>query len=172
VEAARRLLSESRYGGAENLPPIAAYGGGWAVTLRDVAQETLGITIEVRDFEDFGAYLNALDRNEFALFSLAWIADYPDPENFLDLLFRSGSGENHTLYANPAVDTLLDEAAVSADEAQRFQLYQQAEQQIIADAPVIPLYHDVEHTLVKPYVKGLTITPMGIIDLSAVELTP
>ncbi|NJM06891.1 hypothetical protein HC891_12950 [Candidatus Gracilibacteria bacterium] len=137
-----------------------------------MAQEALGIDIEVRDFEDFGAYLNALDRNEFALFSLAWIADYPDPENFLDLLFRSGSGENHMLYTSPEVDALLDQAAVSGDEAERFQLYQQAEQLIIADAPVIPLYHDVEHTLVKPYVQGLTITPMGIIDLASVELTP
>ena len=167
---AKQLLSESRYGGAAGLPPIVAYGGGWTGTLRDIAQEELGITIEVRDYEDFGAYLAALDANQFALYSAGWVADYPDPENFLDLLFRGGSAENHMSYANPAVDSLLDQAAIAPDDAERYRLYQQAEAQILADASVIPLYHEVEHMLVKPYVEGLIITPMGILDLSTVEL--
>lgn len=171
AERVRQLLAESRYGGAAGLPPIAAYGS-WALTLRNVAQEELGIDIEVRDYEDFGAYLDALDRAEFQIYGTGWIADYPDPENFLDLLFRTGSGENHTTYGNPAVDALLDEAAVEPDVARRHALYQQAEQQILADAPLIPLYHDIDHLLVKPYVRGLTLTPMGILDLSTVELVP
>jgi oligopeptide transport system substrate-binding protein len=170
IEQARQLLNESRYGGADQLPPIVAYGGGWTATLRDVAQEALGIEIEVRDYEDFGAYLAALDAGEFALYGTGWIADYPDPENFLDLLFRGGSGENHTGYASPVTDDLLNKAAVEQDTEARYALYQQAEAQILADAPLIPLYHDVEHMLIKPYVKGLVVTPMGMLDLSTVEL--
>lgn len=171
AERVRQLLAESRYGSAAGLPPIAAYGS-WALTLRNVAQEELGIDIEVRDYEDFGAYLDALDRAEFQIYGTGWIADYPDPENFLDLLFRTGSGENHTTYGNPNVDALLDKAAVEPDAARRQALYQQAEQQILADAPLIPLYHNIDHLLVKPYVTGLTLTPMGILDLSTVELIP
>lgn len=170
LERARQLLAESRYGGAAGIPPLVAYGGGWTSVLRDVAHDELGVTIEVRDYEDFGAYLTALDAGEFALFDIGWVADYPDPQNFLDLLFRSGSGENHTGYANPAVDALLDQAAGEPDEATRWQLYQQAEQAILADAPIIPIHHDVEHMLIKPYVRGLTVTPMGVLDLSTVEL--
>lgn len=169
IQRVQALLAESRYGGAEGLPPIVAYGS-WAATLRDVAAEELGISIEVRDYEDYGAYLAALDQAEFQIYGSGWIADYPDPENFLDVLFRSGSGENHTAYGSPAVDALLDQAAVETDEARRHELYRQAERQILADAPVIPLYHDVEHTLVKPYVRGLEITPMGLLDLTTVEL--
>jgi ABC-type transport system substrate-binding protein len=75
-----------------------------------------------------------------------------------------------TDYANPEVDALLDEAAATEDEARRYELYQEAEQRILEDAPLIPIYHDVQYTLVKPYVRGLHITPMGILDLSTVEL--
>jgi ABC-type transport system substrate-binding protein len=170
IERARELLAESGYGSAETLPPIVAYGGGWTTTLREVARDELGIEIEVRDYESFGDYLNALDEQDFALFSFGWIADYPDPENFLSVLFRTGSGENMTDYANPEVDALLDEAAATEDEARRYELYQEAEQRILEDAPLIPIYHDVQYTLVKPYVRGLHITPMGILDLSTVEL--
>jgi len=170
IERARELLAESRYGSAEALPPIVAYGGGWTTTLREVARDELGIEIEVRGYESFGDYLNALDEQDFALFSFGWIADYPDPENFLSVLFRTGSGENMTDYANPEVDALLDESAATEDEARRYELYQEAEQRILEDAPLIPIYHDVQYTLVKPYVRGLHITPMGILDLSTVEL--
>lgn len=171
IAAARQLISESRYGSPEGLPPIAAYGG-WSGTLSEVAEEALGISIEVRDYEDFGTFLAALDRAEFQIYGSGWVADYPDPENFVDLLFRGGSSENHSTYANPEVDALLDRAAVEPDEAARFALYQEAERLILADAPVIPLYHSISHTLVKPYVLGLTVTPMGILDLSTVELVP
>jgi len=166
---ARALIAESRYGSPAALPPIAAYGS-FAGTLREVAEDVLGITIEARDYEESEAFFDALDRQELQIFGSGWVADYPDPENFVDVLFRGGSGENHTAYSNPAVDALLDRAAVETDEARRHALYQQAEQQILADAPVIPLYHGISHTLIKPYVRGLTVTPMGIIDLSTVEL--
>ncbi len=169
AERARALIGESRYGSPAALPPIVAYGS-WAGTLRDVAEEALGISIEVRDYEDYGDYLAALDDAQFQVYGSGWVADYPDPENFLDVLFRSGSGENHMAYSNPEVDALLDRAAVESDEARRHELYREAERRIVADAPVIPLYHTVEHTLVKPYVKGLKVTPMGILDLAVVEM--
>jgi ABC-type transport system substrate-binding protein len=164
------LLEESSYGSGAALPTIAAYGSGWTNMLDDIASEEFGIDIEVRDYENFGDFLNALDENEFPMFSFGWVADYPDPENFLDVLFRTGSGENHTGYSNPEVDSLLDLAAVETDEEARWALYREAEQLILEDVPVILIYHDVEHTLIKPYVRGLEVTPLGILDLSTVEL--
>ncbi len=169
IERARELINESKYGSVEDLPPIVAYGDGVGL-IRDVAEEELGLDIEVRDYETFGEFLTALKQGDLPMYGTGWIADYPDPENFVDLLFRSDSQENYSGYANPAVDELLDKAAVEEDEAQRWEYYQQAEALIMADAPVIPLYHQVEYLLVKPYVKGLHLTPMDIQDLSTVEL--
>lgn len=166
---ARELLAESRYGGPEGLPPIAAYGA-WAGVLRDVVERDLGVTIEVRGYEESGAFFEALKRTEFQIYGTGWVADYPDPENFLDVLFRSGATYNYAAYGNPAVDALLDRAAVETDEAERYALYQEAEQLILADSAVVPLYHGIEHVLIKPYVRGLDVTPLGILDFSTAEL--
>ena len=87
---------------------------------------------------------------------MGWIADYPDPEDFLDLLFHSSSALNHTRYSNPEVDRLLEEARVELDAAGRLQTYRQAEELIVADAPWVPIAHSVDYVLTKPYVKGAT----------------
>ncbi len=170
LDEVRDLFAQSSYGGTDNLPAIAAYGGGFTGTLAEVGEQEFGIEIELRDFENFGAYLSALDERNFPMYGLGWIGDYPDPENFLDLLFRTGSPQNHANYSNPEVDRLLDAAAVATDEEERWELYHEVEQIVLEDAPIIPIYHDVEHVLVKPYVEGLNVTPMGILDLSTVEL--
>jgi ABC-type oligopeptide transport system substrate-binding subunit len=169
AERARQLLAASRYGGPAGLPPIAVYGS-WASTLREVVERDLGVTMEVRGFEQSGAFFEALKRAEFQIYGTGWVADYPDPENFLDVLFRSGATYNYAGYSNPAVDILLNQAAIATDEQERFRLYQQAEQLILADAAVIPLYHNIDHTLIKPYVRGLNVTPLGILDFSTAEL--
>jgi ABC-type oligopeptide transport system substrate-binding subunit len=169
-EQVRELLAASSYGSAEALPPIVAYGGGWTTTLREIAEDEYGISIEVRTYENFGSYLDALEENQFPMFGLSWIADYPDPENFVDLLFRGGSPENHTNYDNREVNTLLEQAAAETDDQERWSLYREAEQIILQDAPVIPINYNVDHVLIKPYVAGLEVTPMGILDLSTVEL--
>ncbi len=57
-------------------------------------------------------------------------------------------------YANPEVDRLLEEARVEMEPARRMQLYVQAEELIVADAPWVPLWHSVDYVLTKPYVKG------------------
>jgi ABC-type transport system substrate-binding protein len=71
-------------------------------------------------------------------------------------------------YSNPEVDRLLDEAAVEQDQDRRMALYREAEQLIVADAPVIPITHGVNYALTKSYVRGLNITPMGLLDLSTI----
>jgi oligopeptide transport system substrate-binding protein len=99
-----------------------------------------------------------------------WGADYPDPESFLGTLFKSSSPENHTGYRNPAVDEALEQVGVETDRARRMAIYAQVEERILNDFPVVPLYHSVRYVLVKPYVKNLKVTPMGILNLKDVEL--
>ncbi len=145
----------------------AFYGSGVSVALaevlgRDLSLESEAIALEWSDFS------NALIGRRLPAFSLSWIADYPDPANFLEALFHSRSPDNYSGYSNPEVDSLLDKAAVEQDPDRRAQLYLQAQQQIIDDGVLIPLFHDIAYTLVKPYVHGLTLTPLGIISLESV----
>jgi len=151
---ARALISESEYGDVSRLPPITLSIGGRGAQLDPITEalvamyeENLGLEIHVERSEDVPA-----GRPQF--FSIGWIADYPDPEDFLDILFHSESGLNHTNYSNPCVDQLLEEARVEQDTQRRMQLYKQAEAMIVADAPWVPLWHSVDYVLTKPYVRG------------------
>ncbi|HEY5903277.1 MAG TPA: peptide ABC transporter substrate-binding protein [Anaerolineales bacterium] len=165
--AARELLKNSKYG--SNLPPIvytdAGYGsdiGADVAALAQMWEQNLGVTITVENWEP-SFFVDALYSGRHGqLFGSGWCADYPDPENFADVLFHTGSTENTGGYSNPQVDALLDQARVEQDVTRRIELYQQAEQMIVDDAPVLFTVHGLAYQLVKPYVKGYVFTPIDI----------
>lgn len=157
---ARRLLASSRYAAPGNMPAIVLSISGTSgymppLTEAVVAmlEENLGlvVTVEQIDWPDF---LQDLNDRRYAFYSSGWIADYPDPQNFVDLLFYSQSSQNHTGYANPEVDALLEQARIEQDDERRAALYEQAELVILREAPWVPLTHGVAYTLVKPWVQG------------------
>lgn len=157
---------ETRYAG--DLPPIVfsvvgsgAYVSPVAIVIAWMWQENLGVEVEIEGVE-WETFLEDLREGKFQAFMLGWIADYPDPENFLDLLFHSESVENHTAYSNPYVDQLLEAAREESDFDTRMGMYQEVEQIIVGQAPWLPLWFDRDYLLVKPYVKGFLPAPMGI----------
>lgn len=168
-EKARQLLAQSRYGGPAGLPPIvfavSAGGSRIAEALAAMYADVLGVEVEIQQVV-WGDFLRDINQGAYQMFFLGWSADYPDPQDFLDIHFHSASDGNSTGYSNPEVDALLEQARVEQDEERRFALYRQAETIIVQDAPWIPLYHGVQYELVKPYVKGLVITPQGEYDVS------
>ncbi|MDQ3928846.1 MAG: peptide ABC transporter substrate-binding protein [Chloroflexota bacterium] len=171
VTRARQLISESTYKEVKNLPRIRLYTAGDPIgpMLQEVYSQTLGIQIEVHEVE-WTDYLEGLDRNEYPMFTMGWSADFPDPEAILGSLFRSDSPENHTGCRNSDVDTALSAAATETDRQRRMSIYREVEERILLDYPAVPLYHSVTYVLVKPYVTGLTVTPMGILSLKDVRL--
>ncbi|GEM_PF-453195 len=97
-----------------------------------------------------------------------WAADYPDAEDFLYYLFSSKSTQNRIHYANPQFDALVEQAQAEADPGKRVDLYHQAEQLLLDDAVVLPIYHSNIATQVKPWVMGYKRTPLGTDDLRSV----
>jgi ABC-type transport system substrate-binding protein len=121
----------------------------------------LGVTITVNNLEP-EVMLDELHKgNHGQIVSSGWCADYPDPENFADVLFHTGTAMNYSNYNNPTLDNILENARVETDVAQRIDLYQQAEQIIVDDAPAIFLTHSLSYVLVKPYIKGYTLSPVS-----------
>lgn len=174
-ERANRLLAESEYGDAANLPPITLTSSGrlsasnLEAALVDMWRRNLGVEVEIRLLEpEKYPYLIMQEKDE--LFVLGWGADYPDPQNFLDVLFHTGTNDNIGEYSNSEVDALLEEAREERDVTARMNLYQQAEQMIVDDAACLPLYFDVSYTLVKPYVENLPLTPLWIPRLKYVSI--
>ena len=177
---AKQLIQESKYGSdLGNLPPITlttagSFGAVISLDMEVVLQmweKNLGVKVEIQQTE-FATFLKDLNRRRFQMFDIGWIADYPDPENFLDILFHSDSSNNHTNYSNPEVDRLLERARTETDETARYQIYHQAEQQILDDAPWVPLWYSGErYLLLKPNVKDYYLTPLIIPRLRYVYLT-
>jgi oligopeptide transport system substrate-binding protein len=171
LEAARAAIANSSYGSAEKVPPITIYGASpfGSEALRDVLEGELGLTVEVLDVH-WPQFNQGLSKKTFPAYELTWVADFPDPETFLWNLFASDSPDNYSEYANPAFDALLDQAAATFDVDERAALYAKAESVLLGDNAVLPLSHDVRYTLMKPWVKGLDITPLGILYLENVWL--
>ena len=168
-EQARELLKQSKYGSAQGLPPIVYTDAGIGSNVSaDVAamaemwQKNLGVTITVENIEPNFFSEQVYSGNHGQLLSSGWCADYPDPENFADILFHTGSNQNSGGYSNPALDAILEQARVEQDVTKRIGLYQQAEQMLVDDAPVLFTTHSLSYQLVKPYVKGYVFTPFDI----------
>jgi ABC-type transport system substrate-binding protein len=165
-EGARAIIEEK--GGAELFQDVTLLTSGQGAAPSEALaavtalwEENLGVTITIEQ-EEFGIFLRDIDQGNFSMFSLGWIADYPDPQNFLEIKLHSQSADNETQYSNPQVDELLDQAATETDEAERIRLYQEAEQMVIEDSPWVPLFHGQDSVLIKPYVKDFINAPFVI----------
>ncbi len=168
-EQARQLLKQSKYGGPEGLPPIVftnagtgSYVGADVAAMAQMWQQNLGVTITVENLEPNYYYDQIYAGNHGQLFSGGWCADYPDPQNFADVLFHTGSQQNNGGYSNPELDKLLEQARVEQDVNKRMAMYQQAEQILVDDAAALWTTHALSYQLVKPHVKGYTLTPIDI----------
>ena len=112
------------------------------------------------------AFLDSSDRRKTMQCGLSgWSQDYPDPSDFLDTLFNGAhiteeGCMNVSFYNNPKVNALLAEGATCKDPAQRLRLYQAAEQTIVTEAAVVPLYHQKVFALRQPWLHGVYLHPV------------
>ena len=170
-DKARQLIQESKYGGLDELPRITltlpgSFGAAINPSIEAMLamwETNLGVRIELLQTE-WAIFLQDLHQNRFQMFGgLGWIADYPDPENFLDVLFHSKSNNNQSQYTNFELDSLLEKARVEQDETLRFNIYHQAEEIIVEDAPWVPLWHSNSGSvLIKPNVNDYFLFPLTI----------
>jgi oligopeptide transport system substrate-binding protein len=166
-EGARELLKQSKYG--INLPPIVftnsgvgSYISSNVAALADMWKKNLGVTITVENLEPNFYYDQIYAGNHGQLLTTGWCADYPDPENFADVLFHSNANQNNGGYSNPDLDALLEAARIEQDVTKRIEMYQRAEQMIVDDAAALFKVHWLSYELVKPYVQGYVLTPIDI----------
>ena len=164
---ARELLAEAGFG-AENFPILryttAGYDevGAFEAAVISMWQEHLGITVVPQLLDPFIYHEQLYAGNVGHLYSSGWCADYPDPQNFLDVLFHSASAQNLGGFSDPQLDTMLEAARTIADPAQRMAQYAAIEALIVAQAPSIFVSHSLSAVLVKPHVQGYELAPIGV----------
>jgi oligopeptide transport system substrate-binding protein len=176
IAQAKDLIMDSEYGDVSNLPPIVITTSGWGGSISQGLEaiihewrQNLGVEVNVRQLEP-ERFIYHLKQEKDEMFYTGWIADYPHPHSFLDILFRSDADNNYGEYSNPEVDKLLEMACVQLDNQYGLKLYQQVEQMIIDDVACIPLWFGQNYILVKPYVDGYQLNLLGRPTLNSVSV--
>jgi ABC-type transport system substrate-binding protein len=163
---ARKLLKESGFDGkltTVKLLTIPIYADIASYIARQL--EEIGIPVQVEAIQK--SLLLDMTLNSKALFFRgSWIADYPDAENYLSVFYsKNPAPPNYTRYKNPAFDAVFEKALAETNDSARYKLYQQADQIMINDAPVVPLWYDVVVHLVQPEVKGFPANALNLLEL-------
>jgi oligopeptide transport system substrate-binding protein len=165
-ERARALLREAGVDPAQLAPIRIVYNSDQthklvAETVQSEWREHLGVRVELENRE-WKVYLKELTTHPPPVFRLGWGADFPDPDNFMNL-FTSYSENNHTGWANPRYDDLVERAAREADPARRQSLYDQAQRLLCEeDAPIVPLFVTASNFAVSPRVHGFEPSAMDL----------
>jgi len=164
---AEELLRTAGYPGGGGLPPITI----WSSVKSDrlVAEHqaltrylaAVGIQAEIKYQTDWPTFSAQLAEGRMPMFLYAWYADVPDPDNFLFRLFHSRSARNFMGYANPTVDDLLVLARNEREMGRRVAFYRRAEQLIVDDAAVIPMWHYTYERVFQPYVRSVEVNGLG-----------
>jgi oligopeptide transport system substrate-binding protein len=113
----------------------------WMEAVSNQLRQNLGIQdIEFKSLE-FAEYLGLLDNEEITgPFRLGWVMDYPSPQNYLEPLHSTDGSSNNTGYSNEQVDSLIEEGNAAADIEAGIDAYNQAEDLILEDMPIIPMW--------------------------------
>jgi oligopeptide transport system substrate-binding protein len=164
--AAKKALSESTYGSADKLPPIKLSFSDsprnrtrfeW---LAAKWKEVLGVTVTLDPVEatTYTALTKDVKTAPLA-FILGWCADYPDPQNWLSVYWKTGAFGERIGYSNKDFDKLVDQADVELDATKRMATYAAAQKLLTDGIPVAFAWNSVNNYLIKPWVKGVVTTP-------------
>jgi oligopeptide transport system substrate-binding protein len=158
AERARQLLADAGYPGGRGLPTIEILYNDMdahktiAEAIQQMWRTNLGIDTRLRALE-WGVYLDTTHKLQYDVARAGWIADYADPNTFLDM-FQTGNENNQTGWSHAEYDRLIREAAVEADPDKRMAMFAEAEAILLDEQPIIPIYFRVSKNLVQPHVKG------------------
>ena len=163
----KELLLEAGYPGGKGIPPLQF----WSASRAEMTQKELevvksnladvGLNLQVCTEINWKKFEDMMTSYKTPMFRYAWYADFPDPDNFLGILFHSKSKYNYMAYHNPEVDSLLDRARVERDYLKRMEMYRKIEGIVLEDAPIVPMVHHLFQQAYQPYIRGVEVNALG-----------
>jgi len=134
--------------------------------------EEIGIPVQVEVVQK-SLLLELTSNNRALFFRGSWIADYPDAENYLSVFYsKNPAPPNYTRYNNPEFDGLFEQALAETNDSLRYELYRKADQVMIDDAPVVPLWYDEWIHFTQPEIKNLNVNGLNLLELRRVYKRP
>jgi oligopeptide transport system substrate-binding protein len=165
VEEARRLLAEAGYPDGKGFPPVEIKFNtleqhkSIAEAIQQMWRKNLNIEATLAN-EDWKVYLSSMTNLDYSVTRSTWIGDYFDAMSFLECFVTNG-GNNRTGWSNANYDGLIKQAEATVDEAQRLELFQQAEKILLDEMPIMPIYFQKRQYLISPDVKGWEPSILG-----------
>ena len=166
VAKARQLLAEAGFKDGVGFPSVTyLYNTSEsnkmvAEALQEMWRKNLGVQVALSN-QEWKVYWDSLDKHQFQMARESWSGDYPDPMTFLDLFVTAGSN-NSPDYRNPAYDRLIQTAQNALDPAARMQTLHQAEKILIDDAVIAPVFFQTNPVMIRPQVKGVLRSILGV----------
>jgi oligopeptide transport system substrate-binding protein len=157
-EGARAMLREAGYESGSDVPSFTLiYNTSEghrqiAEAVQQMWKDHLGIEMQIEN-QEWKVFLKNMQLMNFQIARMGWIMDYTDPYTFLELL-SAHSGNNHSLWSDPAYDALLLAANTNPDPVERMALFRQAEEMVRDATPLLPFYLYTKSTMIKPFLMG------------------
>ncbi len=158
LAAARKLLAEAGYPEGKGFPKVELLFNtseahrAIAEAIQQMWKVNLGVEVQLVN-QEWKVYLDSQHALNYQICRAAWIADYVDPNSFLDM-FLTGGGNNDTGWSNAEYDGLIAAASREAHPAKRMEIFQRAEALLLDEMPVIPIYFYTRVNLRRPEAKG------------------
>lgn len=168
VARARELLAEAGYPHGDGFPDVIMLFDTndnvrrYCEALQRMWQENLGIHVSLQN-QDGKTWLSNMIALDYDLARSFWVADYPDPSNFLEM-FYSTSGNNRTGFSDPVYEDLLRRAALETDAQARAAIFDAAERRLMAAAPIAPVYFQTRTFLMDERIDGFVPNSLGRVD--------
>lgn len=186
-EKAKQFLAQAGYPNGNGFPKLTLQinsGGGdrniqTAEVIQKMLKENLNIDIDI-NILPLAEHLESLETGKATFWRTGWLADYPDPETFLTLLYSQHipskltekSYINSVRYKSTKFDSLFLMSLRETDNKKRFDLYRQADQVAIDDAAIMPIFYEENYRLIQNRVKNFDINAMEYRDLTTVYFEP
>ncbi len=172
-QKARNLLKEAGYTAQNPLPEILLETTNSYLDLCTYIQkqlEEIGIKLRL-ELLPSASLREKMSKSQTSFFRASWIADYPDAESFLTILYGNyPAPPNYTRFKNSEYDALYQKALLENNDAKRYDLYQQMDRILIEEAPIVPLYYDEVLRFTQNEVEGLENNAMNLLILKNVNI--
>ncbi len=168
IDEAKKLLAEAGYPNGEGLPTIEfMYNteGAHKLVAQAIQQDwaKIGVNVSLTN-QEWKVFLNTRQQGQYEIARHGWIGDYVDPMTFLDM-WLTGGGNNDAGYSNAKYDELVNAAKVEGDLNKRWDLMKEAEDVLMNDMPIIPLYYYTQVKAFNKDVKGIRVSGLGHVYL-------
>lgn len=167
IEEAKKLLAEAGYPNGEGLPTLELMYNSEG-SHKDVCQlvqqdwAKIGVKVELTN-QEWAVFLNTRQNGDYQIARHGWIGDYTDPMTFLDM-WVTGGGNNDVGFSNAEYDKLIADAKNESDATKRADLLRKAEDILMEEMPVLPIYYYTKVRAWKPEVKGVLSSTLGQVD--------